>query len=460
MNEREELERLRLKELEAKAAASSGDNSEELKKDSSIGRDVINTVGKASDYMGGLLRTGVASLAGSATGTDIGTKEDLSKALSGEAPTTSQYLERAGVPEGATLGDVIPKIKGEWYDPSVRGVAGFVGDVALDPLTWISAGLSNAAKAGKLTSTAGKAANAVLNPVESLQRAHANNLYKKAFSKVDKISTAENKAFPVSKVLHDTGFVGSMEDAAKHIKEINDSTGSQIGAIYKAAGDRGAQVDLVKELTPALEKADALRKKYGKVSPESIALADAIDNRIQYIWENTGGKIRPDELNDLKAHLADMVKNWSPDPSAQAKTKELRTVISSMGEGAKSALSKEEKSAVESLNKMYGATNKDIQDELIKQAGSVAEKRGGGFSKVDAMLTGLGLAGGGPSGGVSFLPLALKKSADVMQTTRGRTMRGAANKVIGEKAFGLEDAAMRQGIWNKMLKNKKEEEKR
>lgn len=104
---------------------------------------------------------------------------------SATVPQTSELLARMGIPEGYSLSDIVPSMyspsgkewtkfqKGGFLDPSVRGAAGLVGDVALDPSTYLLPALKGAGVLGpklapyvaKMGPTATKAAEIALNPL-------------------------------------------------------------------------------------------------------------------------------------------------------------------------------------------------------------------------------------------------------------------------------------------------------
>lgn len=98
---------------------------------------------KALDYTSGIGRTaamGLADLARlSGSGFDLenfqptSRPDDVANMLQGQAPTTEEMLDRSGVKEGA-----------------LRTGLGFAGDIALDPATYLTAGVGAAAKLGKL----------------------------------------------------------------------------------------------------------------------------------------------------------------------------------------------------------------------------------------------------------------------------------------------------------------------
>lgn len=104
---------------------------------------------------------------------------------SATVPQTSELLSRMGIPEGYSLSDIVPSMftpsgkewtkfqKGGFLDPSVRGVAGLVGDIALDPSTYLLPALKGAGILGpklaplvsKMGPTATRAAEIALNPL-------------------------------------------------------------------------------------------------------------------------------------------------------------------------------------------------------------------------------------------------------------------------------------------------------
>ena len=91
---------------------------------------LVDILLKGLDYAGGLGRVSGAGLVNIpyslSTGQSLTKEDDVLKALRGEAPSTAEYLNRAGV--SGTSADVL----------------GFVGDVALDPTTYLSGGATKA----------------------------------------------------------------------------------------------------------------------------------------------------------------------------------------------------------------------------------------------------------------------------------------------------------------------------
>ena len=141
---------------------------EVTKKDATLGQRAKGLL-KTAAYVNPL--AGPALLASEYFGTpeagDVVGKEELVKAVKGEAPSSSEYLEKAGVPElgsvqvpllGEAIGGVNSMLTGNELTPEQiqelgkvtgRGVLGFGGDILTDPLTYLTGGLSKAGKAGE-----------------------------------------------------------------------------------------------------------------------------------------------------------------------------------------------------------------------------------------------------------------------------------------------------------------------
>jgi hypothetical protein len=447
-------------------------------------------LGRGLDYAGGLTRTAAAKMTGTYQ------EGDLGKALEGHAPSTADLMQRGGWDNSEP---VLPEaLRSKYFDPTVRDTAGFVGDVALDPLTYLSGGLSAVAKKGTSSQLlkklmianerglmgAGKVMNAAVNPVETLARSRSTKNYAKAFKEVDKeFSNPES----IGSILHGENFVGSGEDATKVVGKLNSQAGDEIGAVLKEAAQKGAKVDLDQAFPGAQEYVKQLRQ-YG--SPEASQLADQIEGRIKGLSDNyaqydevvtpateghypgmgtpekvtktrIGSKAPVDVANEEKAFINNMIKSsgFAQGDEAALATQARKAVSGDLADSIKGSV----KSADEELynrltkaNDRYRSTNGDVQERLQSVANQVKNTRGPlGITKVDAMLASFGLMGGGASGGASFAPLAIKKSADALQSIEGRTARGRLNKSIGNSK-GVIDAAARQALWIDMLR---EEEK-
>lgn len=287
----------------------------------------VDYAGRGLDYVGGVSRAAV--------GTTLGQSRpgDMARVLEGNAPRTDEYLDRAGVGKGTSLSDLAPAMysntgdewlklkRGGMLDPSARGTAGFVGDVALDPLTYLSGGLSAAGKVGKEAkllqmlklqqeaggglTRAGRVANNVLNPLDRLSLKGAKNAYRKAFQKVD---SQFEKPEKLADIAFETGFRGSAADAVDHFEGINKASGEKIGSILNEAAGKGARVDLEASLEPALNKAQELRS-YG--TKEADSLAQQIEDRVEQLRSKHAQEVRTPVLGESSVS-PDSVQSKAP----------------------------------------------------------------------------------------------------------------------------------------------------
>jgi hypothetical protein len=348
-------------------------------------------------------------------------------------------------------GEGIKFQKGGLLDPSARGAGGLALDILTDPLTYLSGGLSAAGKAGKL-GKAGKAAEAVLTPIGTSAGKRAPKLYSKAFESVDMSLKPLNKPYSIAEILAKDPKKQSMTmmQAADRIKEINQATGIEQGAILKEAADRGATVDLLKEFEPALEYSKKIKNL---PTPEAAKLAQEIDDRVMYAWEKTGGVMPVDKANELKSFINDRIKDagFAAGEEAGLSVQAKKAIAGDLSEGVKNAVksvdSELEKKLIEK-NKLYSSTSSQVQDAIFNKAKSVKETRGiPGVTMVDLMLAGVGAQ----TGGAAWLPLLLKKGGEAAMSTQGRTGRAAFGRLLEENK-AIIDPLVRQGLWNDLLK--------
>ncbi len=259
---------------------------------------------KPLDYLGGLVRTGVAGTAqlganaagkakelvtGEADNTpQIVTGDDALAALKGSAPSTKEYLERGGVTDLGKLSDVAPvlfsKDPNSWrptpggnFDPSVRGTIGMAADMALDPLTYVGAGPLKAllGKAGK----AGVVAEHVLNPAENALKAGGKSIYKSApiMQAADAINDRFGKQ-AASDILFDQGVRGTGRGVATQAEKLAEATGLKRDALLATADKAGAVLDMKKAMTPADE---FIAKVRASRDPQLQGVADALEERVK-----------------------------------------------------------------------------------------------------------------------------------------------------------------------------------
>jgi hypothetical protein len=127
---------------------------------------VLDYAMRGLNYVGGLGRGTVAAGLEPLIGKDIVSPKEI---MTGQVPGSAELMERAGVPAGYSLSNLIPGAfsetgqglpleKGGMFDITARGAGGLVGDIALDPTTYILP----LAKGGGMVA---KGARAALNPV-------------------------------------------------------------------------------------------------------------------------------------------------------------------------------------------------------------------------------------------------------------------------------------------------------
>lgn len=121
-------------------------------------------VAKIADIAGGPSRTLLATIAQKLTGKNLVKPGDWAHALNPitdtqRAPDIKEYAKRAGATSGFSASDILPIYAkkgslhpalqpevGGMLDPSVLDAVGFAGDVASDPLSWLSMGGAGIAK--------------------------------------------------------------------------------------------------------------------------------------------------------------------------------------------------------------------------------------------------------------------------------------------------------------------------
>lgn len=102
--------------------------------------------------------------------------------LKGQKEGFAQVMEQAGVGEHGSLSEILPGLfsetgkgiplkKGGFFDPTGRGLAGFLGDVVLDPLTYVTAGAKGVKFAGAVLPGSERAITALRDASQSTVKA-------------------------------------------------------------------------------------------------------------------------------------------------------------------------------------------------------------------------------------------------------------------------------------------------
>lgn len=262
----------------------------------------VDYLGRGLDYAGGGARTAAAQLAQLFTDKQITKPEDLMMAVKGKAPTTDEYLKRAGVPEGASLSDAFPGMysqtgeglplqKGGALDPTVRGAAGFVGDVALDPLTYLTLGGSGAAKTA-------------LNPTAKAIEKAGEKLYKSGFKAAD-TRLAERGLEPVSGYALEQGMWGGRKSLLEQMEKRKDQLMTARDELYNKLTQKGAKVDLNKAEQKALNNITELSGKGYGSSEKAESLLETLSKRPTP--DLPGGGLSLSKASGIKSSLYDML---------------------------------------------------------------------------------------------------------------------------------------------------------
>lgn len=321
------------------------------------GGQALNVVGKGLDYVGGVTRSLVANAAENsvpvaaarAFGADIpefAKPRDVWDALKADPKSTDQYLEKAGVPKGYQMSDALSGMYSEtgdglftlkkdgMLDPSVRGFAGFVGDTALDPLTYLSLGTAAAAKQGvkataksgaksasreaaeglvreggkmitrddiytamaraedalkptakeRAVSAAKSAANKISRPIDNLSETLGKWFYKSGLKRIDQEAAKFGKE-PVSDLLMERGITGSANNIYSEMDKLGEQLYRERQALLKESTKAGGEVSMREAMAPTLAKIQEIR---ASKNPNLQPLADALEADVQKFMQLEG----------------------------------------------------------------------------------------------------------------------------------------------------------------------------
>lgn len=449
----------------------------------------LEKTGRALNLIGGAGRGSIAGALEPIIGKDIVSAEEVK---SGTVPGASELMARAGVPEMATLSQILEnrarinplfKIlammysetgeglaleKGGMFDPTARGAVGLAADVLTDPTTYLAAPLK-AAQLAKAGTTAGKAlklGEILINPMGEAVggigagfKKGGEKLYKSAFEKADQALATRYGKGSIADILKSRGFKGSAQEALEKTQEINKQLGEKIGEFRTKA-------DLTGTLTQPInfDAAEKVVQKYRVASdPKMMAIAD----NLQEVLDSYKGMPPKSatELATIKRLNLDMaggdtafdVLKSSPD---RAEAELRRALGKSLGEAEDSAvkqsLSPEQYKEYIKTKRDYGTTTKYAQKELNKLARGEMTRTGVAPSAVDVMGTAAAIASGQP---IAMGGMAAKKARDIMRLTGTKTRLGPAMEAFGG---GVQATASKipPQVWLEMLRSKPEGEQK
>lgn len=388
----------------------------------------FDLTGRALDWPGGLLRTGLAGTAG------VAGREDVKEAMKGNAPTSAEYLERGGVPAGPTVPQSVPLVGGI----STRDVGGFASDVVTDPFTLGSKMIKGLRPAGAMLESGGE------------------KMYKSGLKNVDKDLLAKGKS-PVSDLLLKERKTGSMKKLAKDAEGINEKLLKERAALYQQASDAGAIVDMSAAVKGARSKLAKMRENPG--------MRDTADRLEQFLNKyEAEGFVDIQSVSDWKSALYDSLPDTAFGPNGKVKgpakafeatlARDFKKAIEDAADGAAPGLGKKISAANDKMSTLISAKKPMARE--IKKA-----ETPNNFTQVDAMWSLLGGGAGGMAGGGigaaagAAAAYGAKNAAKAMNTTGGRTRGGLLLKDVG--GTGLIDSAGRRAVIDYM---KKKDDKR
>jgi hypothetical protein len=354
----------------------------------------LKTAGKVLDYPGGLVRAGVGRVLG------LGGEELSKAAVEGNAPTSAQLLEKAGVDEGPNY-----QVPGLGH-VSLRDVEGLALDIASDPLTAVTKLAKEAPYIGKLINAPGEAADTV-----------GKWLYNSAFSSVD-AKLAKKGVEPVSALMAERGVTGTAKQVEQKATEIAGEMSNFRQSLYNKADQLGAKVDLANpNITKRTDGVIAAMKKDPGLAPQAAELEAMLQR-----YKNAG-QVSLADASEFKTNLYNALPASAFDGFGKAKStamrfkaalaSDLRQAIVDAGEQADKGLG----DAIAKTNDKWG-----LLISAKKPLNQMANSPGSGLGHmVDATLLGSG-----------HVPAYLGKKATELATgTYARTKLGAALSAAG-----------------------------
>lgn len=369
----------------------------------------VAPVGKALDYAGGIVRTAAAA----PFSENIGLKDVINAGLANPL-SGNEILQRLGVPEGGSLSDVIPGAftengaglslqKGGPLDVTPRGAGGFALETALDPLTYVSGGLSGLFKGG------------------------GEKVYKSAFKEADAAAKLANK-IPVSDVLMKEGIAGTSKSVENQARNLSKQLSSTVDNTVKDLADSGARVDMNAVVSGAKNK---LLSEIATDSPEKAAEAlNLLKTKIPEYLDR--GDVDLLQANNLKKRFDFKPKDFSQ--LANKSDLEL-----SVDKALQSGFKNEIERAASEVNPALGQSIQDANkanSSLLTALGTntpgplvkAAKKTQNPFGYFDALL-----AGGSLTGNPEIIAPALGAAAYKLgKTTTAKTYGGLGLKNLGD----------------------------
>lgn len=359
-----------------------------MPKEQGIGGQILEGVGRALDYTGGLGRTAVAQVADVFTDKDLVQEGDWSKAFKGQAPSGEQILDRAGMEEGFG-----------------RDAAGFALEVLADPLTYTGVGalakgagkgLAKAGlqKTGNVVSKTGKAVDSALNLPSTAISKGGKGLYKFGMGRIDEISRKYGKE-PVSDLLLEKGIKGSNRQIAEQMEALGKALGKEKQSILKQADNAGVSANM----DTFTKEADAFIKYAQEIEdPQLLKAAAKLQKQVDQ-YKNIGlsggdfgprKQIKPSVADEYRQNIDKLIPKSAWEQMSSKHTPQYIEGLKDLRRGASKAVYDSvdqigRKADLERVNKELGQvlTSKDTQ---LREAFKEGVKPG--ISAVDLITMG------------------------------------------------------------------------
>lgn len=314
--------------------------------------DVVRA-GTGGPIMGEAIEAAVAP-----PGKQVYSKEEILDAINPTNlkgfPTTSEMLARAGVKEKGALSDIFPGVYATpggdqeipWYQPEKgglldvtgRGTIGLAGDIASDPLTYLTGGLAAVPRVGS------KALRRSAMPITSTLSRAGKSIYESGIRPL--IQAGEDFGKDVGKSFYEMGIRGSPKKMQEQAERIALQMKNEADTLARAAAEKGA----------AIPAKDMLQEQFSRI--------DAEVGKVGGLTEKEGQAIKKD-LFERFAKTHDL----SPEQVIQGKENIYTGMPSSAyREGARTGVERK-------LDKAFANQLKTTAEKLVEEATPGAGKK-------------------------------------------------------------------------------------
>jgi hypothetical protein len=394
----------------------------------------FEVAGKAANFTGGLVRGPIGLGVGALTGDELVKPSDI---LYGTVPSTKQMLEKSGVPN-ISASDVMPNAyaphgkgqypwsleKGGMLDPSALGVAGLIGDIATDPMTYVAPGVG--AKIGGKVGMNPTLSEALTRPISLGAEKTGEKLYKSGLKNIDSRVVEKGGNAP-SQYMLDQGMFGGTKSLADQMDARLAELGNQRQGMYKTMEDKGITIDPKAASQEAYNVVNKLK--------ENPYMAPKAQDYMDYLGL-AQEPMAPAKASQVKTELYDSLPASAYDPNGKL-TNVGQKVNRALGSGYKTELEKGAELAQPGMGPALSDTNEEMGAYLAAkkptQSEIAKEARKNMITQVDAMLAGAGI----PEA------LSLKQVAKIANATGPRTTVGFGLNRLGKD--------LPEGAWRNIL---------